>query len=125
MLTLNILNSDATLNNYIQLQSLSFTGGETLTLNLKLIQIDKSIRYVADVGAVITLDLQNSDGTTLAKTGAFPFADDRSIVQFTFTALETESLISQGISVKIEEGSSVQIASLRGALQKNVLNEGC
>lgn len=117
LLTLKVLNEDATLNNWVDIGSAQIARGSDAKLNLQLIQVDRKIRYVPDVAAVITADFLNSDGTTLSKTATFPFVDDRSIIQFTFTDAETALMIGQNLVVDVQEGSNTSIAILQLGLQ--------
>lgn len=117
ILTLKVLNDDATLNNYQDIGIAQIVRGSDAKVNLQLVQADRKIRYIPDVAAVITADFLNSDGTTLSKTATFPFADDRSIIQLTFTDAETANLIGQNIVVDVQEGSITSIAILQAGLQ--------
>lgn len=125
MLTLRVLNSDASLNAFTYSSSASFMKGEDVTLLLMLWQPDKAIRYIPDSGAVITCDFMKSDGTVLTKTATQPFADDRSIIQFALSAVETATLISQNLVVKVVEGSETQFAVLQFGFQLVTLTQGC
>lgn len=117
-LTLKVLNEDATLNNWVDMGgSIQIVRGADAKLILQLVQVDRKIRYIPDVAAVITTTLLNSDGTTLAKTATFPFADDRSIIQFTLSDAETALLIGQNLIVNVQEGSNTSIAILQLGLQ--------
>lgn len=117
ILTLKVLNDDATLNNWQEIGIAQVVRGSDAKINLQIFQADRKIRYVPSVSAVITADFLNSDGTTLSKTATFPFADDRSIIQLSFTDAETVSLIGQNIVVEIQEGSNTSIAILQMGLQ--------
>lgn len=127
VLTLKVLNEDATLNNWQDLNgSAQVMRGSDAKLILQLSQVDRKIRYVPDVAAVITMDLINSDQTTLSKTATFPFADDRSIIQFVLSDTETALLISQNLIVNIVEGSNTSIAVLQLGFQMISPNQvGC
>jgi len=117
-LTLRALNEDATLNNWQDMgSSVRIVRGADAKLILQLMQVDRKIRYIPDIAAVITVDLLKTDGTTLSKTATFPFADDRSIIQFVLTDTETADLISQNLVVEVVEGSNTSIAILQQGLQ--------
>lgn len=127
LLTLKVLNEDATLNNWQDMGgSAQIARGADAKLILQLVQAERKIRYIPDVAAVITANFLKSDTTTLAKTATFPFADDRSIIQFSFTAAETALLISQNIIVNVAEGANTSIAILSLGLQMiSPTQEGC
>lgn len=117
LLTLNVLNEDATLNNWQIIGNAQIARGSDAKIILQLIQAERKIRYIPDVAAVITADFLNSDGTTLSKTATFPFADDRSIIQFVLSDAETANLIGQNLVVEVQEGSNTSIAVLQMGLQ--------
>lgn len=118
VLTLKVLNSDATLNNWEdQGGSAQVVRGADSSLILQFVQVDRGIRYIPASGATTSLALLNSDQSVLTLSGSFPFADDRSIVQFSISAAQTANLISQNLVVTLVEGLSTNIAVLPLALQ--------
>lgn len=126
LLTLKVLNEDATLNNWKYQGSAQSVRGSDAKLMLQLFQADRQIRYIPAAGATITMDLLKSDGTTLPKTATQPFADDRSILQFDLTDTETVDLIGQNLAVEVVEGTNTSIALLSMGLQMLSPNqEGC
>jgi hypothetical protein len=125
MLSLYVLESDSTVNHFSHSTSKKFASGEDVKIRLRLWQPTKDIRYIPEAGAIITVELTNSDKTTLTKTLTHPFADDRSVVEFELSAAETAQLISQALVVEISEGSKITYAILQNALQKTPLAGGC
>jgi hypothetical protein len=123
ILTMLVINSDATLNNFKESTVATFIPGEALTLALRLQQIQRPIRYVPDVAAVITLTLLKSDNTTLTKTATFIDASDRSLLKFELTALETADVIGQNLRVDIVEGLIESTAILQYGLKS--MHLGC
>lgn len=117
VLTLKVLNEDATLNNWTEKSSAQLVRGADGKLVLQLFQQDRKIRYIPAVGAVITISLLNSDQTTVDKTATNPFADDRSIIQFDLSDTETENIIGQALIVEINEGAVKSFAILQQGLQ--------
>jgi hypothetical protein len=125
MLSLEILNKDATLNTFMIKSTFNFVSGETAKIVMRLMQPDLKIRYIPDVAAVITVPLKRSDDTTLTKTATFPFADDRSIIQIELSAAETALVISQNLLVSVTEGANVTIATLPFGLSRTNTSENC
>jgi len=117
ILTLKVINSDATLNNFFDIGSVQIVKGSDATILLQLNQTDRKLRYIPNAGAVITIDLLKSDNTVLTKTATQPFADDRSVIQFVLTDTETLNLISQNLKVKVNEGGDIIFALLQSAFQ--------
>lgn len=125
MLTLKVLNSDAQLNSFIDIGSARVARGSDATLILQLIQPDKKIRFIPGASTVITVDLKNSDQTTLTLTASFPFADDRSIIQVLISDTQTLNLISQRLIAKLVDGADIEFAILDFGLQMVSLTAGC
>lgn len=118
MLTLDIVSKLPQLNSFFVTKNQAFASGETVKVIMRLWQSERNIRYIPISSAVITVDLKKSDNTVLTKTCAFTFADDRSIIEFNLTAVESAAVIGQNLVVKIVEGSEVQIALLQFGLSK-------
>lgn len=125
MLSLDIVSKNPTLNSFTLSKNLSFASGEDVKVTMRLFQADMGIRYIPDAGATITIDLKRSDNTTLTKTCAFTFADDRSIIEFSLTAAESALVISQNLVVKLVEGSTTQFAILQYGLTRVVADGSC
>jgi hypothetical protein len=125
-LSLKVLNSDATLNSFADIEVQKFTSGSSVTLILRLWQPDKDIRYIPAVGAVISVNFKKSDNTDLAKTASTPFADDKSIIKFELTAAESVDIISQSLSVEVNESGTISHAYKQSVIQKVTTdNTGC
>lgn len=107
ILSLHVLNEDATLNNFINIGSARAVKGSTAKLMLQLIQPDKKIRYIPSATSVITMDFVNSDTSQILKTASFPFVDDRSIVEFDLSSMDTVGIISQNLIVKITDAAPI------------------
>lgn len=126
VLSLKVLNEDATLNNFVDIGSAKIYKGSDAKLILQLFQPDRKIRYIPASGAVITVDFLKSDGTTLTKTGTVPFADDRSIFQIVLSDLETVDIVSQNLIAKVVEGSDTSYAVMQSGLQMvSMTSQGC
>jgi hypothetical protein len=118
-LSLNVLNSDCSLNAFQIASSASIIGGETAEIVLQLWQPSKKIRYMPAAGATFSMDLLKADGTVLTKVPTLKFpSDDRSILLLSLSAAETAVLISQNLILKVTEGPSISIAILQMGLQK-------
>lgn len=125
LLTLKVLNSDATLNNFMDIGAAKAIRGSDLKIVMQLIQVEKGIRYIPAVGATVDFTLKNSDNTTIVKSATFPFAEDRSIIQIELTDTETALLISQNLVGKLTEGTDISYALLQLGLQMVSLTQGC
>lgn len=126
--SLKILNSEASVNDFYDIGAANIYKGSDAKVIMQIYQPDKKgIRYISLSGAVLTVDLQKSDGTVLTKTLTNPFAaDDRSILQLVLTNVETADLISQNLIVKITEGPLISYAVLQGGFKMSSLTGvGC
>lgn len=124
--SLQMLNSDATLNDFRDIGTHQIVRGADTTIIMRILQPNKDeIRYIPDAGATFSIDLLKSDDTTLTKVPTQPFADDRSILQLTLTETETLDLISQNLNLQITEGSDISYAILQAGLQMITLNSDC
>jgi hypothetical protein len=124
-LSLQILNSDCSLNAFFIYKSFSFIGGEDITFRFRLWQPQKNIRFVVSDTATVTVEFQKSDGTTINKTALAPFSEDKSIWEVTLSDTETSEVISQNLAVKLQDGSNTSYAILQGAIQRTTLTQVC
>ena len=122
MLSLKVLNSDATLNTFFEIGSLNFHSGEDVTVFIRIFNESKNLRHIPASGASYNITLTNSDGTTISKTPV-PLTDDRSILSFSITAAESADLISQDLKLEITDGG-VSIAKAQNGLTK-ITNGDC
>lgn len=123
ILTMFILNSDATLNNFVEGSVATFIPGSALTLVIRLQQTQRPIRYVPDATATVEMEFLKSDNTTLTKLGTFVDVSDRSMIKFELTALETADLIGQNLTATVTEPSGESTAVLQYGLKS--MNLGC
>ncbi len=122
---LQMLNTDATLNNFFDIGSARFFAGKPVTLVMRILQPEKgNLRYVTDNAATFSINFTNSDGTTLSKTPTILDSGDRSIVTITLTGAETANLVGQDLTLNIDESGNESVAILQMAL-KSVKAGGC
>lgn len=124
ILTLQMLNEDATLNSFFDIGSAKFIPGVPVKLVMRLIQISRDLRYVPDAASTFSLTLKKSDGTTLSKVPTFLDSGDRSLIVVNLSNVETQLLIGQNISVTITEPSGDSVAQLQSAIT-NANSLGC
>lgn len=122
---LQMLNTDATLNNFFDIGNARFVPNQPLKLVMRILQPEKNgLRYVPDSGATFSITFKNSDNTTFTKTPTVLDAGDRSIVEVSLTASETELLIGQNLTLEIDEAGETSVALLQMAL-KSAKAESC
>lgn len=117
ILKLQMLNEDATLNNFQDIGSAQFIPGQPLKLVMRLLQTQRDLRYVPADTATMEMSFLNSDGTTVDKVPTFLDDGDRSLVVVELDASETTLLIGQNLELTLTEGAVVSMAALQMALQ--------
>lgn len=122
---LQILNSDATLNNFFEITTARFSPGYDLKIVMRIIQPEKSgIRYIPESGATFSMDFKKSDGTTITKNPSVLNSDDRSILEVSLDETETADLIGQNLVLKIDENGTKSTAIAQMGLKVESLS-GC
>lgn len=124
-LSAQILNSDASLNSFRVVGSISFIPGEDISASLRLLDTEENIRYIPPATNITTLKFNKTDGTVL-EINPTHLADDRSIMQFSLTQAQTEELVGGVISFELDElgdGTQIKKGFLFNALSK--LTEDC
>jgi hypothetical protein len=120
MLTADVISTDATLNNFDVINSLSFIPGEQTTLFIRLKQDRKDgLRYMTPSTTIFTFYLPKKDGTVLESTGTV-MTDDRSIWSTTLQEVDTEDLIGGNFTFDVDllgDGSKI----LKGWVQNGLI----
>ena len=124
VLSLQMLNEDASLNNFVGIGSAQFIPGAPVKIVMRLMQTARDLRYVPDVASTFAMVFKKSDGSTLAKVPTVLDASDRSLITVSLTGAETTLLIGQNLSVTVTEPSGDSVAQLQSALQ-NANSLGC
>jgi hypothetical protein len=130
MFDVQMLNSDASLNAWYPIVSLSYVPGSNLTMVIQLL-LDREpqvIRYIPPSAAVVTLTFTNEDQTTLVKTGALIDAGDRSILSISLSPAETQAIGSNNVVVSIDvngDQSVIYMSLLENALIRTSVTGSC
>lgn len=124
ILSLQAISTDATLNNFFELGSIKFIPGQALTLNLRLMQTERPLRFIPADTALVELTLLKSDGTSLTVPLNFLDDDDRSLLTADINAVDMEGVISQNLIVTITDGTDTHTSTLQNGLQSAKIN-GC
>lgn len=103
---LQIINSDAVLNNFFEIGNATFVPGQPLKINMRIQQTERDLRYVPTAAATFSMTLQTSDpNTSITVTPDFIDQGDRSLVTVSLTGTQTQNLISQGLTLEITDGT--------------------
>lgn len=127
MLSGKVLNSQATLNNYIELASLNFIPGEAFTLVTQLFNTQLNIRYmVENIAATAKIILNKANGETEEVVATF-MSGDRSILIANISSAISSEILGGSFQIEIDvNGDTTEIkkAYVYNALAKQSLG-GC
>lgn len=130
MLSGKILNSDAQLNNFIEIGSKQFIPGSQVKLVFRLTNTElDDLRYIPGSASTIKLTFNKLDGSTLEKTNAdiTKFTDDRSIMSVVLEESETEELQDGSFSFELDllgDGTQIEKGVISNALSR-VIDGAC
>lgn len=128
MLQAKLLNSEATLNDFLYLGSVEFVPGENVTVCLQLFNSERAIRFIPPAAATLTLTFTNSDGDQFDKVATKIDVDDRSLWKVSFTQVETETLAGQNIIATLDvngDASKILIAFMPNVIIRSNLSGDC
>jgi len=127
MLSGQVLNSDAQLNNFIIIDSKSFIPGEEFVLVFRLYNEELDLRYVPVTTAAITVSFNKTDGTALEKSSTVLDSGDRSIQKVEISEAESEELLGGNFSFEVDvlnDGTRIEKGFIQTGLSK-ILTGGC
>lgn len=115
-----ILNSQATLNNFKVIGAKEFIPGSQFTVFLRLFDTETELRYIPANTATKSIILTNLDGTetTILNANITTLADDRSIMSF---------IIEESVSTNLAGGNfrfEIDVAGDSSIIEKGVVLNG-
>ena len=128
MLRARLLNSDAQLNNFIEISTINYVPGEDFVVVFRLFLDQLGIRYVLPATATVEASILNSDGTTLTKAASVISSDDKSMWSFSIADTESDDLAGFNIEITIDvngDGTNIKKAVIQNALSKTLLSGDC
>lgn len=119
-----MLDSNSTLNNLKYMNQIIITPGSTVTILFQLVDLDTvqeankfGNRYMPADGASLEIDIQSvNDVNSLNKVATQPFADDKSIWQFSLSATETEEMSGTNMKLTLTEGLNISVGKAKQVL---------
>ena len=127
MLSGQVLNSDASLNNFIVTDSKPFIPGEEFDLVIRFINDELDLRYVPPATNIATFTFNKTDGTTFTKIASVLDSGDRSIVKMTISETESADLLGGNIIFELDingNGSVIKKGVVKNALAR-FIDAGC
>lgn len=130
MISVHLINSEATLNDFFPLSSVEYTPGDVFTVAFQIFNSQKDLRYVQSANAEVTVTFTNTDGdeTELDGPAVVVHAGDRSLWKIPVTAAESAVIGASNLKITLDvEGDAVSVFSaiLKNALSKNLLSGDC
>ena len=116
MLKGDVLNSEATLNDFDVIKTLDFIAGDAFTLVFRLRQAQRTdgLRYVPVDGSTLQATFQTSDGELVIAANCL--ADDRSIWMVDFSPEESEMLYGGNFTFQLTEDTVIKSGWVEGGL---------
>lgn len=128
MIQAKLLNSNATLNDYSYLATISFIPGENVTVAFQIFDEQKGIRYIPPVAATITCTLIDVDGNNIDIDASKIDADDRSMWKIAISQSQSEDIVGMNIEGKLDvngDGTLIYYFLLQNVLIRTNLSGDC
>jgi len=108
-LGIQMMDSDSTLNNLIELNQVELSPGETTTVMFQLINSVSNQRYIPATGATMTARMMSSNNANIiSKSPTQPFVDDKSIWSFPLTSADTSKVAGVNLEITLTEGANIK-----------------
>lgn len=127
MLTAKVLNNQASLNNFKEINGIDFMLGNSFILNFRLIDPQYCDRYVPPSTAIVKLTFNNMDTTTFTKTATFTDVGDRSLMSVSLLTGDTSQLLGGNIPFTVDvlgDGSQILYGIIYTAIRKVAVSWG-
>lgn len=129
MLKIDLINDQATLNNFSILPNKEYVAGYPLVIKFRISDSDTKLRLIPSTVATCTCTFQKSDGTELVKTGTMLFnPDDRSLWSISLTTQDTLDVVGTNMLVKLDmlgDTTDIRIGMASNVLSKITFDGEC
>ncbi len=129
MLAIQLINDQATLNNFYPIDLKEYVAGQALTFNFQILDDQSNSRFIPSDTATCTVTIQNSDGTETDLEAEFLFdeatAKDHSFFKVSLTGPQTTALVGGNFIVTVEDGDNVYTGMAINALAKITFDGEC
>lgn len=128
MINTKLINSEATLNDFFDIDNVEYTPGENLTVAFRLFNEQKNIRYIPPAAATVSVMYTDTSGVDQTKAASNIDADDRGMWSVSFTQAETLTLASPSLKITVDvngDATVLEISVLRNILSKVFLSGDC
>jgi hypothetical protein len=119
MIRAKLIDPLATLNDFVELNSMEFVPGENLAVVIRLFDAQSGVRYIPPSTAIVTLTFVNNDETELEVTATLLDPDDRSMWTTPLTQAQSLILGAPNVRVKLDvvgDATLIHLALIQNAL---------
>lgn len=103
MISVKLVNDQATLNNYTFEEVKEYVGGEAFSVRFEIFDPQTGNRLIPGSAATLNVIVQNSDGTFSTIAAAMMFSpDDRSFWQVDFSTVDSTNLVGANFKVVLD-----------------------
>lgn len=125
MIDIQLLNSDAQLNNYQSLSGISYIPGSDLTIVAQLRLSQLGIRYIPPVGVMVEFTFKTRSGTDLVLPAVELDPMDRSIYKLVLTPAQTIEIVGSNFVVTVTDGTAISKGLAQNVLARNIIDGDC
>lgn len=129
MLTVKIINNQATLNNFFYVDSISYVAGIAFSIPFEIFDDETKLRLIPATTATMTCVFAKSDGTTLTLPATMVFnPDDRSIWTVSISAPNSLLIVGGNFEVILDflgDGTDIRVGFAQNVLDKITLDGEC
>lgn len=129
MLSVKLINEQATLNNFFYPSKKEYTPSEAFTIKFQIFDSETTQRYMGKSASVMEVVFQKADGTELTKTASYLFnPDDKSMFSVALTAQESEDIIGSNFKVVLDvngDDSEIKTGMAYNLVSKIVFDGDC
>lgn len=128
MIQAKLLNSQASLNDYLYIASINFIPGENITVAFQIFDDQRGVRLIPPLAATIQCTMIDVDGNDIIDDAAVIDADDRSMWKFTISQADSENLAGMNIEGKLDlngDGTVIYYFLLENVLVRTNLSGDC
>lgn len=128
MISAQLLNPDAQLNEWTEQSSIQYVPGENLRVVVQILKQIEGIRFIPPITATLTATFTNADETQLIKTMTVLDEGDRSIWYVDLSQEETTNIASGNFLLKLDmlgDGTLIYLTSIQNGLQRFNLSGDC
>ena len=104
LITANLINVQATLNNFFKVPSVNYIPGQPVTINFQIVDPVSGNRLVAGASGTCSVVFYNTDASQLTVPASMLFnPDDKSMWSVTLTGMQTQNINGGNFIINLDE----------------------